>query len=152
MVIYSSFLPSQLHKAIYETKADTPLAQLKVRIFGFLIVGVIALSTLMMVGAVYLLKEVFGWAVSCLEYFLRGLIENLHSWGMQVVRSLSADLKLKRMYTRYQLLVSLDFCQLLKNISSLTLSSYRSSASSSLTCSFSSEYDFFSLSCIPILD
>ncbi|KAL8284305.1 hypothetical protein RQP46_005054 [Phenoliferia psychrophenolica] len=77
MTVYSAFLPSQLAKALsmaaeasyaMPSEVDLTVVYHRVRIYAWVILGVIALVTLVMAGFVCLLYSDFGWALCLLKY------------------------------------------------------------------------------------
>ncbi|ORY59421.1 hypothetical protein BCR35DRAFT_309283 [Leucosporidium creatinivorum] len=86
MVIYSSLLPSQLATAIRGTNADTDIVDEHVRNYSIVIPSVIGGFTIAMAWLIWRLYEEFGW--------------NLY-------KVLGADLKIKRMYLKFQIFLSI---------------------------------------------
>ncbi|KAM0748540.1 hypothetical protein T439DRAFT_327802 [Meredithblackwellia eburnea MCA 4105] len=89
MTVYSAFLPSQLKRALLDSGGTVDkVASIypRIRIYAWVILGIIALVTVVQILFVWLLQSDFGWAI---------------------FYSLGASLEIKRAYTYYQVLLCL---------------------------------------------
>ncbi|GAA5877382.1 hypothetical protein JCM3774_003581 [Rhodotorula dairenensis] len=86
MLVYSSVLPGQLSRALEGTNADSDRVHALTHAYAVVIVAIVAVASVTMTGMLWPLFKEFGW---------------------DSFRKIGADLQLRRMYMRYQVMVCL---------------------------------------------